>query len=135
MRIVIPGRPQSRARNAKGQALQAAHAYHESVRHHARQAGLGKDGHPHAPDACIAVWLTFVYTSTKLDLPPTAWPAENIPHAHRAPEISLLALTGLAFTSVSQANPLIVTRVVLTPEECQARYGSADGATVIEIEA
>jgi hypothetical protein len=135
VRLVIPGRPQSRARNAKGQALQAAHAYHESVRHHARQAGLGKDGHPHAPNGFIALWLTFVYASPKLDLPPTAWPAENIPNAHRAPEITLLALEGLAYTRVAQVNPLIVTRVVLTPEECQARYGSADGATVIEIEA
>lgn len=134
MRITVPGRPQSKLRNAKGEELRAAHHYHDAVRRAAVAAGLGKNGHPHSPAGQVAVWVTFVYASLKLALPPTAWSDEGIPNAHRAPKIALLALTGLAWTHESQVNPLIIIRSVLTPEECRHKYGSPDGCTIIEIE-
>jgi len=134
VRITVPGRPQSKLRNAKGEELRAAHQYHELVRQHAQAAGLGRNGHPWQPAGQVAVWLTFVYASSKLSLPIPAWPDEGIPNAQRAPRVVMLALNGLAWTHETQANPLVITRTVLTPQECLQKYGSRDGCTIIEIE-
>lgn len=133
MRLTIPGRPQAKARNSRGETLDAAKTYLDHVRRAATHAGLGHNG-PRHPDSQLALRLTFVYTTRKPALRILGWPEENIPNAHKAPELVLQALTGLAFTRVSQVNPLIVTRTVLTPEDCLDRYHSLDGATVIEIE-
>lgn len=134
MRIVIPGRPQSRERNGDGRDNVAAAAYVDAVRTAARHAGLGHRGHPHVPHGHVHVDLLLVYTSDK-DLPPTSWPAQSIPNADTAATLVLKALTGLAWTHATQANPLVTTRRVITRSECRQLYGSIEGATVIEIKA
>lgn len=134
VRLTIPGRPQARDRNSNGEPLAAAHAYLERVRATARELGLGRRGHPHVPHGHTRVNLTLIYTSNRNDLPPTAWPAESIPNADTAATLVLKALTGLAWTHATQANPLVITRRLLTPGECLDRHGSLDGATIIEIE-
>lgn len=134
VRLTIPGRPQARDRNSGGEPLAAARAYLERVRAAAQAAGLPRNGHPHIPHGHTRVNLTLIYTSNRNDLPPTAWPAESIPNADTAATLVLKALTGLAWTHATQANPLVITRRLLTPGECLDRHGSLDGATIIEIE-
>lgn len=133
MQLLIPGRPQSKPRNSQGTDLAAAHAYTATVRAAATTAGLGRNGHPHTPNGHLRVDITLIYTSDH-DVPPTAWPTHSIPNADTAPTLVLKALTGLAWTHATQANPLIVTRRVITRHECQRLYGNPDGATLIEIE-
>ncbi|HEX7040103.1 MAG TPA: hypothetical protein VF202_08335 [Trueperaceae bacterium] len=132
MRIVIPGRPQSRERNGDGRDNVPAAAYVDAVRTEARRLGLGRRGHPLVPHGHVHVDLLLVYTSDE-NLPPTSWPAQSIPNADTAAHLILKALTGLAWTHATQANPLVTTRRVITRAECRQLYGSVEGATVITI--
>src|SRR5690606_41029778 len=102
------------------------------VRAAAKHLGLGHRGHPLVPHGHVHVDVTLVYTSDE-DLPPTAWPHESIPNADTAASLILKALTGLAWTHATQANPLVTTRRVITPAECRQLYGSLHGATSITI--
>src|SRR5690606_17986908 len=123
VRIVIPGRPQSRERNGDGRDNRPAAAYVDAVRTAAKQLGLGHRGHPLVPHGHVHVDVTLVYTSDQT-LPPTAWPNQSIPNADTAASLILKALTGLAWTHATQANPLVTTRRVITPAESRALYGS-----------
>src|SRR5690606_20609545 len=104
------------------------------VRAAAKHLGLGHRGHPLVPHGHVHVDLLLVYTSDE-DLPPTAWPHESIPNADTAASLILKALTGLAWTHATQANPLVTTRRVITRAESRERYGNIHGATIIEIKA
>src|SRR5690606_37431065 len=95
VRIVIPGRPQSRERNGDGRDNRPAAAYLDAVRTAAREHGLGSRGHPLVPHGHVHGDPLLVYTSDE-DLPPTAWPNQSIPTADTAASLILKALTGLA---------------------------------------
>lgn len=135
MRITIPGRPQAKLVDGRhGTYRPSSGDYVEQIRAAARQHGLGRRGHPHTPHGHLHVDLLLIYTSEE-NLPPTSWPDQSIPNADSAAGLVLKALTGLAWTHATQANPLVVTRRVITPAECRQLYGSLHGATVITIEA
>lgn len=124
MQITIPGRPQAKTRDKRGQLLDTAACYIEAVRAAVKQAAqrpLG-DG--------LALDIRLVYTSPA-PLGITAWPLHSIPNADTAPNLVLTALTGVLVHHRTQINPLTITRTVLRPHECRDLYGSGDGATIL----
>lgn len=124
MRITIPGRPQSKERDRRGQLLDAAKHYIHAVRTAARDVA----GAPH--EGPVRLDLHFIYTAAK-PITIQDWPHSSIPNGDTAQTLALLALTGVLVEHRTQFNPIIITRTVLHPTEAQALYGSSDGATVI----
>lgn len=135
MQLIIPGRPQAKLVEGRtGTYRVPGGEYVDAVRQAALKAGLGRNGHPRTPHGHVHVDILLTYTSDE-NLPPTSWPDQSIPNADTAASLVLKALTGLAWTHATQANPLVVTRRVITRSECRQLYGSIEGATIITIKA
>lgn len=129
--LIIPGRPQARIRNGSGRLLDVAIDYVRAVRHAARPL-TQPDGTPANPTTAIPLNIELTYTSEH-DIPPSQWHHESIPNADTAATLILQALTGSLYTHASQANPLIVTRRLITPLEATTRWGrnAERGCTII----
>lgn len=129
--ITVPGRPQSRTRNANGDLLQAGRDFLHTLRAAAAQH-RGPTGAPLHPTGSLKLDIRLYYTNDH-PLAPHRWHADNIPNADVAASLVLPALTGSIYSHASQANPLVVTRHVITPDEAIERWGeaSARGCTVI----
>jgi hypothetical protein len=134
--LLIPGRPQSRLRDDKGNPLIVGQRYLEYVRRLARRH-YGNT--PLVPGEPLALKLSLYYGFDSDQVEhvrnlPAIWHLHNIPRADTAPGIILSGLAGHLYSHVGQVQPLTVVRIVVSSEECAAQFGSrcTAGAAVVE---
>lgn len=133
--LVIPGRPQSQLRNRRGELLTAGHNYLEAIKAYAAQ--LNNRHEPLYSTEALRLDIHLYYaTLAGANLPVDTWHRKSIPNGDTAASLVLSGLTGHLYAHATQANPLIIHRHAVTPDECLNRFGpqAKRGATLIRWE-